>query len=89
MFFSFYSMIHIFKKHPYIAASIAAILVAVVAWMLVPKTYGAQVKISDEYKETDLSIGLNQLNVLTRDLAGDVNKGVNDIEVYWRILKSE
>ena len=56
--------------------------------MATPKEYGAQTKIGDEFKETDLAVGLNSLNVTVRDLIGAENKGMNDIEVYCRVLKS-
>lgn len=81
-------MIEILRKYQYIIASVFAVIVAVIVWSAVPKEYGAQTKICDEYKETDLIIGLNTVNVTLRDLAGAENKGINDIEVYLRVLKS-
>lgn len=76
------------RKYPYLTLSVVAIVVATVVWMLVPKYYGAQTKISDEYKESDLAIGLDFKNVFVRDIVGSANKGINDIEVYCRLLKS-
>lgn len=76
------------RRHPYVFVSIISLLAAVLVWWFTPKEYGAQTKIYDEYKETDLSVGLNSLNVTVRDLIGSENKGINDVEVYCRILKS-
>ncbi|MBR3080925.1 MAG: oligosaccharide repeat unit polymerase [Prevotella sp.] len=56
----------------------------------VPDEYAAQAKITDEYKTTDLLIGLNSMNVLMRDLNPDAgNEGTDDIEVYARYLASD
>ena len=77
------------KKHPYILATIAATLLAIVVWLFIPKEYTAITKISDEYKEVDLAIGLNKRNILIRDAQNAANAGLNDIEVYCKVLKSE
>lgn len=77
-----------FKKHLYITTTIFAVIIAIVAWIASPKEYVAQIKLGDEYKETDLAIGLNHASVTIRDLIGFENKGINDVEVYCKILKS-
>ena len=56
----------------------------------IPNEYAAQAKISDEYKTTDLLVGLNSANVLLRDLnVNHGNEGTDDIEIYSKVLKSE
>ena len=66
---------------------------ALCGWLFsysLPDTYGAQAKISDEYKTTDLLIGLNSINVMMRDLNVNAgNEGTDDIEIYSKILQSE
>ena len=54
-----------------------------------PKEYTAITVLSDEYKEVDLAIGLDKLKAQIKNVSGGANKGINDIEVYARILKSE
>ncbi len=76
------------RKHPYLIASIAAIILAVVVWLVVPKEYAAQIKIADEYKETDLAVGLNDISAKMREMMGTANQGINDIEVYCKVLKT-
>lgn len=56
----------------------------------IPNEYVAQVKVADEYKVTDLAVGLNTFDVLIRDLRSDNgNQGTDDIEIYAKILQSE
>lgn len=76
------------KRHPYILATAVATLLAIVVWLCLPKEYTAITKVSDEYKETDLAIGLNSKNVFIRDMMG-ANNGMNDILVYCKTLKTE
>ena len=76
------------KRHPYILATAVATLLAIVVWLCLPKEYTAVTKVSDEYKETDLAIGLNSKNVFIRDMMG-ANSGMNDILVYCKTLKTE
>ena len=82
-------MVSIFKKYPYITATITAALLAIVVWLCVPKKYTAITKLSDEYKEVDLAIGLDKYQAQLRDVSGKNNEGINDIEVYCKVLKSE
>ena len=77
------------KRHPYIVATVIATLLAIVVWLLTPKEYTAITKLSDEYKEVDLAIGLDKLKAQFKNVSGVANKGINDIEVYAKILKSE
>ncbi len=77
------------KRHPYVTALVAATILSVVVWCLVPKEYAAHTKVIDEYKEVDLNIGLNSLTAKMRDLNGSANKGINDIEVYCKLLETD
>ena len=77
------------KLHPYITATIAATLLAIVVWILVPKEYTAITKLSDEYKEIDLAIGLNDMKASIKHLTGESNAGMNDMAVYCKILKTD
>lgn len=56
-------------------------------WLLVPKEYTAITKLSDEYKEVDLIIGLDRIQARLNDL--HANDGINDMEVYCKFLKTE
>jgi len=75
-------------KHPYLIASVAAIILAVAVWIIVPKKYAAQIKIADEYREMDLAVGLNNISAKMREMMGAANQGINDIEVYCKVLKT-
>ena len=69
------------KRHPYIVTTIIATLLALVVWLLVPKEYTAITKLSDEYKEVDLAIGLDKIKAQIKNVSGGANKGLNDFEV--------
>ena len=73
----------------YIYVSIIATLFAIVAWNITPKEYAATTSISDEYKEMDLGIGMNSFQAQLNKVIKQVNTGINDIEVYRRVLKTE
>lgn len=78
------------KRHPYITATLVATILSIVVWLCWPKEYTAITKLSDEYKEADVAIGLNTLATHIRDLTGGgVNTGINDVEVYRLILTTE
>lgn len=77
------------KKHPYIAAIIFATLLGIVAWLIAPKEYAAITKVSDEYREVELALGLDRLSTHIRNLRGDQNKGINDIFIYSKILHTD
>ena len=78
-----------FKQHPYILATIVATLLAIIVWLLVPKEYTAITKVCDEYKETDLAIGLDKIRAHINTVSGAANKGINEIDVYVKILNSK
>ena len=84
-------MSRIRNKHFLIYAAVM-VASALSGWLIsyaFPDEYAAQVKISDEYKTTDLAIGLNTLNVMMRDLNVDAgNQGTDDIEIYSKIIDS-
>ena len=76
------------KRHPYIVATMMATLLAIVVWLLVPKEYTAITKVSDEYKEVDIAIGLDRIKAQIKNVSGGANKGINEIGVYAKILES-
>ena len=78
-----------FQRRPYIIATIVAALLALVVWLFTPKTYSAKTTISDEYKEMDLSVGLSMINAQIRDIKGSPNTGMNDMEIYCKMLSTE
>lgn len=82
-------MVGFLKKHPYIVATLLATTLAIVVWMCVPKEYTAITKLSDEYKETDLAIGLNDMKAHIKNMMSEGNVGMNDMAVYCNILKTE
>lgn len=77
------------KRYPYIFATVIATLLAVVVWVCVPKEYAAVTKLCDEYKEMDLAIGLDRMQSKIKEKMGTGNMGLNDMEVYCKILKTE
>ena len=77
------------KRHPYILATTIATLLALVVWLCVPKEYTAVTKLSDEYKETELAIGFSSLKASIKNAMGGDNSGINDMEIYCKILKTE
>ena len=77
------------KLHPYITATIAATLLAIVVWLCVPKEYTAVTKLSDEYKEVDLSVGLDKIASQIKAATGAENIGIDDMNVYTKLLKTD
>ena len=77
------------KRHPYITATILATLLSTVVWLLLPKEYSAVTKISDEYKEVDLAIGMDMMKAQIKAAMGGDNTGMNEIETYSKSLKTE
>ena len=65
----------------YIIAFVSAIVLAIAAWLVVPHKYAAKVKLCDEYNETDLAVGLDQLSAKIKTMMNS-NVGINDMEVY-------
>ncbi len=76
------------RKHPYIVVTVVATLLAVVVWLCVPKKYTAITKISDEYKEVDLVIGLDIYSARVKNAFGSANLGMNNIETYCQTIKT-
>ena len=77
------------RRHPYILATLIATLLAIVVWLFVPKEYTAVTKLSDEYSETDLSVGLDKIKTQLKIATGGYNIGLNDIEIYCKLLKTD
>ena len=65
-----------------------ATLIAILVWIVVPKDYTAFTKLSDEYKETELAIGLNAIQAHIKEVTGSADSGINDMEIYSKVLKS-
>ena len=65
-----------------------ATLTAILVWIVVPKDYTAFTKLSDEYKETELAVGLNAIQAHIKEVTGSADSGINDMEIYSKILKS-
>ena len=76
------------KRHPYILATTIATLTAILVWIVVPKDYTAFTKLSDEYKETELAVGLNVIQAHIKEVTGSADSGINDMEIYSKVLKS-
>lgn len=77
------------ERHPYIIATLAASLFALIVWICVPKEYTAATKLSDEYKEVDIAIGLNTINAKIQNAVGNTNTCLDDVEVYCKTLETE
>ena len=77
------------KKYPYITATLVATLLAIVVWLCVPKEYTAVTKVSDEYKEMDLAIGLDNMMAQIKKTLDYGNTGINDMGVYCKLLTTE
>ena len=70
------------NRHPYITATLVAALLAIVVWLCMPKEYTAVTKLSDEYEEMDLAIGINDIKAHIKSIMGSDNNGMYDMEVY-------
>lgn len=79
----------ILKTRHYIYTIVTATLVSVAVWLCMPKEYSATTTIIDEYKEMDLGIGINDIQATIKRALKQDNSGINDIEVYCKILKTE
>ncbi len=77
------------KKCNYLVITVLSAICAIVVYFLVPTYYSAHIKLCDEYKETDLSVGLNSLSAQLKDMLKKGNSGVNDMEIYLKRLKSD
>lgn len=65
----------------FVAVGVVAILSALLVSASIPEEYSAQVKISDERKETDILLGLNNFSAWARGAIND-RKGLRMPEVY-------
>ena len=77
------------KNRPYIIAFAIATLLALAVWLFLPKKYSATTKLSDEYKEVDLAIGMNSMMAKLSGKMGAANTGVNDMGVYAQMLQTD
>ena len=69
----------------YAATSLIAIVAAIVVGNSIPPIYSAQVKISDEHKESDLLLGLNAFASLAKNALDD-HEGLRQPTVYYRLV---
>lgn len=78
-------------KNWYFSMLVICIVVNALLCLVMPKRYAAQVKISDEPKETGLILGMNNLAkwMNTGNLPNTQKEGINNPEVYPRILQSD
>ncbi len=77
------------KRHPYILAVAIATLFAIAVWLSVPNEYTAVTKLSDEYKEVDLSVGLDKIASQIKAATDAENIGIDDMNVYTKLLKTD
>ena len=77
------------KRHPYILAVAIATLFAIAVWLCVPSEYTAVTKLSDEYKEVDLSVGLDKIASQIKAATDAENIGIDDMNVYTKLLKTD
>ena len=76
-------------RHRYFWSCGIALILAVISYLITPTEYVAQTKISDEYLETDILLGLNRTAALIKkSLPSDNDEGLNNPEVYAQILSS-
>lgn len=76
------------RKLYYYTCSIA-LLLAFLSYWLTPSRYTAQVKVADEYIQTDILLGLNRAAALIKkSLPTDNEEGLNNPEIYAQILSS-
>ena len=54
-----------------------------------PAYYCARTTISDEYRETDLVVGMNALKANMRMYAEEHSNNINNIELYAKALESQ
>lgn len=77
------------RKHPYIFAITIATLLMTVVWLCVPKEYAAITKVSDEYKEMELAVGLDNIQAQIRKKMNLANTGINDMAIYCKLLGTD
>ena len=54
-----------------------------------PKKYAAFTRLSDEYREMDLSIGMNKIQAHIKNMKNLDDAGINNMGVYSKFLKTE
>ena len=72
----------------YMLTAAVAFLLAVITGVSIPRTYAAQVKVSDEHKETDLLLGLNTFAAWAKSTLDD-HEGLRQPEVYKRLVETK
>lgn len=75
--------------YSYLITIIISLIVDAVICLALPSKYAAQVVISDEPKQTDILVGLNQFSAWVNNGTMPQNKlGLDNAEVYPKLLKS-
>ena len=69
----------------YAATSMGALLLALVIGKSIPPVYSAEVKVSDEHKESDLLLGLNAFASMAKNALDD-HEGLRQPTVYHRLV---
>ena len=72
----------------YLLTAAVAFLLAVITGVSIPRTYAAQLKVSDEHKETDLLLGLNTFAAWAKSTLDD-HEGLRQPEVYKRLVETK
>lgn len=72
----------------YMLTAAVAFLLAIITGVSIPRTYAAQVKVSDEHKETDLLLGLNTFQAWAKSTLDD-HEGLRQPEVYKRLVETK
>lgn len=85
MFFSTNSFL---VKHRYLSTIIVSIIVGTMIWLCTPPKYSAQIILTDEYKEMDLLVGINEMGIYQRGVQEAYPAGINSISVYGKTLQT-
>ena len=76
------------RKYPYISTIIVSIIMGTIIWLYVPAYYCARTTISDEYRETDLAVGLDIVKANMRMFMEQNSSDINSIELYGKALET-
>ena len=76
------------RKYPYISTIIVSIIMGTIIWLYVPAYYCARTTISDEYRETDLAVGLDVIKANMRMFMEQNSSDINSIELYGKALET-
>ena len=83
-----FSKTSILFKFRYLLTIIVSVIIGTIIWLCLPPRYCAHTTLSDEYKEMDLLVGLNELRIYQRGVQEVYHSGINSVEVYEKALGS-